>query len=219
MRRSSSRARTREPRTPRAASCRSRTTLAAVGRCCSGRERLAGARVVQHGVPMGERPALRVLAREPDRDPLLEQRSRMRAPPHAPSRFRLRRERSRLRSSCFASFGLTSNPSGTREQLVFELEEPFGGHRGDDGRAGVRARRASAGGTGEAKLSGGRRGRSAARRGSPRASAPTRRASTTPSATSRCAYDSRTGGCCSMRSAWRGCVYAASSCSLCPNRR
>ena len=35
---------------------------------------LAGSRFVQHGVAVRERPALRVLAREADRNPLLEQR-------------------------------------------------------------------------------------------------------------------------------------------------
>ena len=78
------------------------------------RVRLSRRRVVEHRVPVGERAALRVLARDPDRDALLEERSRMRAPPRGPSRFRLRERVSRRRSSCRASLAFTSKPSGAR---------------------------------------------------------------------------------------------------------
>ena len=104
------------------------------------RERLARVRIVQYRLPVRERAALGVLAGEPDRDSVLEERG----------------ERERLRVSpvdpAFAQ-GLATAfelPCELRvdvealrylQELVAELEEPFGGDGRDDCGARVRFRR------------------------------------------------------------------------------
>ena len=61
-------------RTPRAASCRPRTTPRRSSSCCIGISISPVTRVVEDEMPVREGAALGVLAGEPDRDPLAQQR-------------------------------------------------------------------------------------------------------------------------------------------------
>ena len=93
--------------------------------------------VVEDEVPVRERAALGVLAGEPDRDPLLEQRrerERLRLPPVDPALD----ERLATPLELRASFGLTVNPSGTRRSCSLSAREPLGGDGGDDRLAACR---------------------------------------------------------------------------------
>ena len=96
----SSRTRSRGTRTPKAASCRSRTTPPLRGDAGSD-VHLAGARVVEHRMPVGERAALGVLAGEPDGIPSVSRLAdaRASAAPIDPAV----RSISRRRSSCRAA--------------------------------------------------------------------------------------------------------------------
>ena len=76
---------------------------------------LAGLRIVQHEVALAERAALGVLAGEPDRDPLGQQRGereRLGVRPVDPAA-RGSSSASRRCSSCLTSLGWTVKPSGT----------------------------------------------------------------------------------------------------------
>ena len=154
------------------------------------RVRLAGSRVVQNRVAVGERAALRVLARQADRNALLEQRrerERLRVAPVDPA---LVERRPALRSSCLASFGLTSKPSGTRSSCSLSSRrrsagtavttaEPVSERVGRLGRWHRRGERLP-----ELVVRGSQLGERLLEQSAPRSLS-----STTPSATSRSAYD------------------------------
>ena len=183
--------------------------------------RLARPRVVQHRVPVRERAALGVLAREPDRDPVLEQRrerERLGVTPVDPALSK----RVAPALELPGELRVDVEALGDSKQLFVELEEAIRRYRRDDGGARVRSRSvARPAESGAAKRVPGARhatSRSVAER-RPR-DMPSRlvRADDAVGDQAR-AYVSRTGTCCSMRSDCSGCVYAASSCSLWPKRR
>src|SRR5688572_27383168 len=101
------------------------------------RVRLARALVVQHRVPVRERPTLGVLAREPDGNALGEQAREsegLRRPPIDPARPKHLAAALELREQ----LRVRLEALGKLEQLLVERLEPVGGYRGDDGPAGVR---------------------------------------------------------------------------------
>ena len=131
------------------------------------RDGLARARIVEDEVAVGERPPLRVLAGEPDRDPVLEQRGereRLGLPPVDPALSSV----SRRRSSWRASFGLTVKPSGTTSSCSLSVAEPVGRDRRLDRVAGRRrppaAARAAAREARRTRPAAGRARRAASRR-------------------------------------------------------
>ena len=142
-----------------------------------------------------ERAALGVLAGEPDRDPVLEQAARTRAPRPGPSRSPPSSIASRRRSSCLSSFGWTVKPSGTSSSCSLSVAQPLGRDGGVDDVARV--------GAGRARPWRGRgwaidalqraRARPAAPPAPARRRASASPRSTTPSSTSRAAYCSRDG--------------------------
>ena len=106
----------------------------ASSRCCIGVNVAPVFSVVQHGVPVRERAALGVLAGEPDRDAVDEQRRERERLGLAPVDAALARSSSRRRSSCFISFGCGVNQSGTRSSCSFSSRSLSAGDRGDDRR-------------------------------------------------------------------------------------
>ena len=95
--------------------------------------RLAGARVVEYSVAVGERPALGVLPREPDRDAVLEQgreRERLGLPPVDPALV----ERLAAPLELLRELRVHLEAVGDAEQLLVQLAQTLGGHGGDDGR-------------------------------------------------------------------------------------
>ena len=118
---------------PTAGCCAAPSARARPGRCWIGAVLLAGLGVVQDEVALAEGAALGVLAGEPDRDSLGQQRGereRLGVRPLDPAR--RASNASRRCSSCWTSFGWIVNPSGTASSSSLSTRRRSADDRGLD---------------------------------------------------------------------------------------